>query len=73
MNMFDSTALPSTVSVGIQYAEWSSTGLQVVSVSWKRLSVVVFAFVDRLPKNECMCDAPGMPGKTIGSFCPEWL
>jgi hypothetical protein len=26
-----------------------------------------------LPTNECRCDAPGMPGKTIGSSASRWL
>src|SRR5689334_4994792 len=28
---------------------------------------LVFASIAVLPKNTCRCDAPGLPGKTIGS------
>jgi len=31
------------------------------------------AFAVSLPKNTCMCEAPGWPGNTIGSSAPEWL
>jgi len=31
------------------------------------------AFVEVLPKNSCGCDAPGSPGRTIGSSGAKWL
>src|SRR5436190_9737691 len=31
------------------------------------------ASVDVLPKNSCGCEAPGRPGRTIGSSGAEWL
>ena len=31
------------------------------------------AFVEVLPKNSCGCDAPGNPGRTIGSSGAKWL
>ena len=36
-------------------------------------SEVVLALVVVLPKKLCMCDAPGRPGKTIGSSGSRWV
>lgn len=30
-------------------------------------------FVESLPKKLCMCEAPGSPGKTIGSSGARWV
>ena len=37
-----------------------------------RLVKVLAAFVDLLPKNVCMWDAPNMPGYRIGSSAAAW-
>jgi hypothetical protein len=45
------------VHAGIQYAEWSSPGLQLEPAFAGSVSVVVFASVLSLPGNECRRDA----------------
>ena len=40
-----------------------ATGLQVVAVNFVRSPAVVSASTALLPTNECMCEAPGRPGK----------
>src|SRR3954471_13385736 len=48
-------------------------GLQVVAVNFVRSPAVVSASTALLPTKECMWEAPGRPGKTIGSSAPRWL
>ena len=38
-----------------------------------RSPAVVSASTALFPTNECMCEAPGRPGKTIGSSAFRWL
>ncbi len=61
---------------------WYSAGTQYAAVSSERRHVVPpersepnveDAFVVRLPTNVCRWEAPGFPGKTIGSSGPWWL
>jgi hypothetical protein len=47
--------------------------LQVVAVNFCRSPATVSASTALLPTKECMCEAPGRPGKTIGSSGDRWL
>src|SRR4029453_6408556 len=65
---------PFSSRVGIQYAERSSpAGSQVVAGLANSDAPVVAALVLLLPQNVCRCEAPAMPGKTIGSSGRRWL
>ncbi len=61
---------------GIAVVPWYSIGIQYAAASSRRWHVVApersvpkfeNAFVVRLPTKVCRCDAPGLPGNTIGS------
>src|ERR1700755_1289264 len=64
--MSGSTGTLSLYRVGTQYEDLSTAGLQLLFALTRSLTVVV-ALVTSLPKKLCMCEAPGSPGKTIGS------
>ena len=58
--------MPRTEAVGDQYPA-VSLGIRQFVVPASIEASVEFAFVVLLPKKSCMCDAPGWPGKTMGS------
>jgi hypothetical protein len=60
------------VEAGTQYAAVSALRVHVVPCA-SRLASEERAFVEVLPKNSCGCDAPGSPGRTIGSSGAKWL
>ena len=61
-------------SVGNQYADLSCGTVQLVVVPLATSdAAVVWAFVERLPMNVWLCEAPAWPGKTIGSSGRVWV
>src|SRR6266540_3617364 len=57
---------PRREAVGDQYPA-VSLGIRQVVAPASIDACVELAFVVLLPKKSCMCEAPGWPGKTIGS------
>src|SRR3954451_4519453 len=67
--LFIGTGWPSLSSVGVQYALVSPGALQVFGAA-NSFAVVVKASTLG-PKKVCRCEAPGIPGRTIGSSGPS--
>lgn len=67
-----STSLSPSYSVGTQYEDRSVVGAQVVR-PFSSEARSERALVVSLPKKLCMCEAPGRPGKTIGSSGARWV